>query len=118
MTIPSSRAKASPINHVRPGGPPCVILYGDRDAELIAEGSKRLAEKLAGAAVDVQLVVAEGQDHAYDLVFRHALDVDESGSRLALGSTTGGLWISEDGGDAWESISTQLPPIYQVLFAG
>jgi len=58
------------------------------------------------------------QDHAYDQVFRHALDVDESGSRLALGSTTGGLWISEDGGDAWESVSTQLPPIYQVLFAG
>ena len=73
MTIPSSRAKASPINHVRPGGPPCVILYGDRDAELIAEGSKRLAEKLAGAAVDVQLVVAEGQDHAYDL---RATDLD------------------------------------------
>lgn len=32
------------------------------------------------------------QEHAYDLVFRHALDVDESGDRLASGSTTGSLW--------------------------
>ena len=36
------------------------------------------------------------QRHAYDLVWRHALEVDASGERLAFGSTTGGLWISED----------------------
>jgi hypothetical protein len=30
---------------------------------------------------------------------RHALDVDASGERLAFGSTSGGLWITEDGGD-------------------
>ena len=54
------------------------------------------------------------QQHAYDLVFRHALDVDESGSRLAMGSTTGSLWISEDGGDGWSLVNGHLPPIYQV----
>jgi hypothetical protein len=58
------------------------------------------------------------QEHSYDLVYRHALDVDETGDHLALGSTTGGLWVSEDGGDGWTSISSSLPPIYQVLFAG
>ena len=57
------------------------------------------------------------QKHAYDLVFRHGLDVDATGQRLALGSTTGGLWVSENGGDAWTCLSTHLPPIYQVLFA-
>jgi hypothetical protein len=56
------------------------------------------------------------QEHAYDLVFRHALDVDESGQRLAFGSTTGSLWITEDSGDTWQTISTHLPPIYAVRF--
>jgi hypothetical protein len=56
------------------------------------------------------------QQHAYDLVFRHALDVDETGSRLACGSTTGNVWISEDGGDSWQTISTSLPPVYAVRF--
>ena len=55
--------------------------------------------------------------HAYDLVFRHAFDIDDSGDRLVMGSTTGSLWITEDGGDEWATISTHLPPIYQVRFA-
>ncbi len=56
------------------------------------------------------------QEHAYDLVFRHSLDVDETGDRLAFGSTTGSLWLSEDGGDSWQTISSNLPPIYAVRF--
>ena len=58
------------------------------------------------------------QQHAYDLVFRHALDIDKSGERLAFGSTTGSVWVSENGGDRWAAISRHLPPVYQVLFAG
>lgn len=57
------------------------------------------------------------QVHAYDLVFRHALDVDETGSTLAFGSTTGSVWISEDGGESWQTLSTHLPPVYAVRFA-
>jgi photosystem II stability/assembly factor-like uncharacterized protein len=56
------------------------------------------------------------QAHAYDLVFRHALDVDGAGERLAFGSTTGSVWVSEDAGDSWETISTNLPPVYAVRF--
>ncbi len=56
------------------------------------------------------------QDHAYDLVFRHALDVDGSGDVLAFGSTTGSLWTSEDGGDSWSTTSSNLPPVYCVRF--
>lgn len=64
-------------------------------------------------------VLREGlpQEHAYDLTLRHALDVDETGERLAFGSTTGSLWISENGGDSWKHISAHLPPIYAVRFA-
>lgn len=56
------------------------------------------------------------QEHAYDLVYRHCLDVDATGERLAFGSTTGGLWLSEDQGDSWRCVSTQLPPIHCVRF--
>ncbi|MGE0447712.1 MAG: WD40/YVTN/BNR-like repeat-containing protein, partial [Vicinamibacterales bacterium] len=56
------------------------------------------------------------QEHAYDLVFRHALDVDETGQALAFGSTTGSLWTSDDGGDHWQTVSANLPPVYAVRF--
>jgi hypothetical protein len=84
-------------------------------------------------AVDGRLVVARTRDggqsfealtrglpqrHAYDLVWRHALAVDASGELLAFGSTTGGLWISEDGGDSWAMSDARLPPIAVVRFAG
>jgi photosystem II stability/assembly factor-like uncharacterized protein len=63
-------------------------------------------------------VLREGlpQEHAYDLVYRHALDVDESGDVLAFGSTTGSLWASHDGGDRWSTLSNHLPPINVVRF--
>jgi photosystem II stability/assembly factor-like uncharacterized protein len=57
------------------------------------------------------------QQHAYDVVYRHALAIDESGDRLAFGSTTGGLWISEDQGDHWRELSHTLPPVHAVRFA-
>ena len=82
--------------------------------------------------VDGQVVVARTRDggesfevlrnglpqrNAYDLVYRHALAVDASGERLAFGSTTGGLWTSEDGGDSWAILDARLPPIAAVRFA-
>lgn len=54
---------------------------------------------------------------AWDLIYRHGLVVDGSGQVLAMGSTTGGLWISEDGGDSWSCVSAHLPPIYALRFA-
>ena len=56
------------------------------------------------------------QEHAYDLTYRHGLDIDDTGEVVAFGSTTGSLWISEDQGDSWEHVSTSLPPIYCVRF--
>ena len=57
------------------------------------------------------------QQHAYDLVYRHALDIAPDGSALAFGSTTGSLWLSEDQGDSWVTLSSNLPPVYQVRFS-
>ena len=56
------------------------------------------------------------QSHAYDIVYRHALALDQTGNRLAFGSTTGGLWVSEDQGDTWTGITHTLPPVYAVAF--
>ena len=56
------------------------------------------------------------QQHAYDLVYRHALDVDDEGRTLIFGSTTGSLWVSEDSGDSWQALSAHLPPVYAVTF--
>jgi hypothetical protein len=57
------------------------------------------------------------QEHTYDLIYRHALAVDDAGDRLAIGSTTGGLWLSEDQGDHWQMIPARLPPVHAVTFA-
>ena len=53
---------------------------------------------------------------AYDLVYRHGLAIDATGRRLAMGSTTGSLWVTENSGDHWHPISTHLPPIASVCF--
>ena len=54
---------------------------------------------------------------AYHLVYRHGLACAADGQTLAMGSTTGGLWISEDGGERWGCVSRDLPPIAVVRFA-
>lgn len=64
----------------------------------------------AGASFDV-LGAGLPDRHAYHLVYRHALDVDATGGRLAMGSTTGSLWISDDAGDSWQLVTSDLPPI-------
>jgi hypothetical protein len=51
------------------------------------------------------------QDHAYHLIYRHCLDVDATGGRLVLGSTTGSLWCSDDAGDSFRLLSSTLPPV-------
>ncbi|MBM3488293.1 MAG: exo-alpha-sialidase [Alphaproteobacteria bacterium] len=82
--------------------------------------------------VDAKLVVARTRDggasfevltrglpqkDAYDLVHRHGLAVDATGTRLAMGSTTGHLWVSENAGSLWTLVSGNLPPIACVRFA-
>jgi hypothetical protein len=77
-------------------------------------------------AVDGRLVVARTTDggatfevlgnglpdrDAYHLVYRHALAVDATGDRLAMASTTGSLWVSEDAGDSWSHVTSSLPPV-------
>jgi hypothetical protein len=54
------------------------------------------------------------QRDAFDLIYRHGLDVDATGTQLAMGSTTGSLWVSENAGEDWQLVNAHLPPIYAV----
>jgi hypothetical protein len=51
------------------------------------------------------------QQHAYDLVWRHGLAVAADGATLAMGSTSGRLWLGTDGGERWHEFAANLPPI-------
>ena len=57
------------------------------------------------------------QTDCFDLVYRHGLAIDTSGQCLAMGSTTGHLWLSDDQGDNWQAVAGNLPPIYALRFA-
>jgi photosystem II stability/assembly factor-like uncharacterized protein len=54
---------------------------------------------------------------AYHLIYRHALVVADDAQTLAMGSTTGGLWISEDADAHWHCVSRDLPPIAVLRWA-
>jgi hypothetical protein len=56
------------------------------------------------------------QADCYDLVYRHGLAVGIDGRSLLMGSTTGHLWASDDGGDHWSLAASNLPPIHAVRF--
>lgn len=89
-----------------------------KDEKRIPQGGRVVVTRTrdGGKSFDV-LTRGLPQSHAYDVVYRHCLDLDESGNRLAFGSTTGGLWVSEDQGDSWSCVTHTLPPVYAVRFA-
>ena len=93
------------------------FIPGIKDEKRIPVGGKLVVTRTrdGGESFDI-LDKGLPCEHAYDIVYRHALDIDSTGDVLAFGSTTGSLWISENGGDSWENISTHLPPIYCVRF--
>ncbi len=70
-----------------------------------------------GGASFVAQTAGLPQENCWDLVYRHALAVDGTGARLAMGSTTGNLWVSGDGGQSWQHLSAFLPPVAVLAFA-
>ena len=86
----------------------------------MADSDAQLYERAASgdeSSLDTLLARYLPQLHAYDLTYRHALDIDGSGDCLAFGTTTGSLYVSNDGGDLWQCVSEHLPPIDCVRFA-
>ncbi len=80
-------------------------------------GALAVARTRDGGKSFAKLTRGLPQANAYDLIYRHALVVDETGERLAMGSTTGHLWTSDDSGNSWSLVEGHLPPINCLRFA-
>ena len=94
----------------------CVVRpwLAEKKVRSIAASSRR-ATRDGGASFDV-LDVGLPQRDAYDMVYRHGLDIAADGTHLVAGSTTGSLWVSADSGESWQTVGVNLPPIYAVRF--
>lgn len=85
------------------------------DAERMAiDGGVFVARTTDGGASWQALRQGLPQKHAYDIVYRHALDAKDN--CVCFGSTTGNLYVSEDRGDSWQCLGNNFPPVYSVRF--
>ncbi|MFN0248453.1 MAG: WD40/YVTN/BNR-like repeat-containing protein [Kofleriaceae bacterium] len=115
---------SKPDQGVHFGFPVCVDGASGKTASLVPGRSD-----MNRAAIDGALFVARTddggeswrdlrtglpQENAYDVVYRHALHNHDD--LIAFGSTTGNLYVSEDRGERWTSVASNLPPIYSVRF--
>jgi hypothetical protein len=89
-----------------------------KDERRIPVGGKLVVARTRDGGAGFE-VLTDGlpAEPAYDLVYRHGLAIDATGERLAFGSTTGGVWITEDGGDRWTMLPARLPPVFAMTFA-
>ena len=53
---------------------------------------------------------------SFAVVYRHGLEAHPTEAVLAMATTTGALWISEDLGDSWDLVTAQLAPVYCARF--
>jgi hypothetical protein len=91
------------------------LVPGRSDQERMAiDGGLFVARTDDGGETWRQLRRGLPQQGAYDVVYRHALANREG--VVAFGSTTGNLYVSEDGGESWLAVGQNLPPIYSVRF--
>lgn len=84
------------------------------DQRMAVAGGLCVARTTDGGETWQQLRKGLPQEHAYDVVYRHALDA--SGDRVCFGSTTGNVYVSEDRGDSWTCVGHNLPPVHSVRF--
>ncbi len=54
------------------------------------------------------------QNNAFDITYRHALDI--TGDTLAFGTTTGNLYMSDNRGEDWTTLSNNLAMVYSLFF--
>ena len=88
------------------------------DLRVPVEGGLVVTRTLNGGKSFETLRSGLPQRHAYHLIYRHGLEVAPDGQTLAMGSTTGTLWLSRDAGESWTALSRDLPPVYCVRFGG
>ena len=91
------------------------VVPGKSDQERMAIGGSLFVARTQDGGQSWQ-PLREGlpQDNACDVVYRHGLGYSDG--RLAFGSTTGNLYVSENRGENWITVASNLPPIYAVRF--
>jgi photosystem II stability/assembly factor-like uncharacterized protein len=91
------------------------VVPGKTDQERTAiDGALFVARTQDGGQSWQQLREGLPQENAYDVIYRHALDTSDD--RVAFGTTTGNLYLSENRGESWRTVANNLPPIYGVRF--
>jgi photosystem II stability/assembly factor-like uncharacterized protein len=91
------------------------VVPGKSDQERMAiGGSLFVARTQDGGQSWESLREGLPQENAYDVVYRHGLGYSDG--RLAFGSTTGNLYLSENRGESWTTAANNLPPIHAVRF--
>jgi hypothetical protein len=94
------------------------VVPGRADSERMAiDGGLFVARTIDGGQSWQTFREGLPQENAYDIVYRHGLDISADGSRLCFGSTTGNVYVSEDRGETWQSVGNNFPPVYAVRFA-
>ncbi|MBM3990627.1 MAG: hypothetical protein FJ298_06400 [Planctomycetes bacterium] len=89
------------------------LVPGRADSQRMAiDGGLFVARTDDGGSTWRQLRKGLPQTGAWDIVYRHALDNRDD--LVVFGSTTGNLYLSEDRGETWTTVSHNLPPIYSV----
>lgn len=77
-TRPADYRAASPITYVRPGLPPVLLIYGDRDHVVKPEFGQQLHRQLRASGNTAILIRLPWAEHAFDAIFRGI------GSQIAL----------------------------------
>jgi len=84
------------------------------DARMAIDGGLFVARTRDGGESWEALRKGLPQEHAYDVVYRHALDA--CGDRVCFGTTTGNVYLSEDRGESWSEVGHNFPPVHAVRF--
>ncbi len=100
--------------HPRQGGTAWLVPAEDDNCRVPSRGQVVVTRTTDGGRSWSICTSGLPQRDAYDITYRHALDVDATGEVLAFGSTTGSLWMSRNGGGSWQELNAHLPPIHAV----
>jgi len=85
------------------------------ECRIAVDGAVHVARTEDGGRTWTALREGLPQDNAWDITYRHALDL--AGDVLAFGTTTGNAFVSDDRGDSWRTLSNHLPMVYSARFA-
>jgi len=86
------------------------------EVRMVPDGALQVFKTTDGGATWTSTSAGLPQQNAYDLVYRHAFDRIATGV-MAMGTTTGNVYVSTDDGATWGCVGHNFPPVYSVRLA-